>query len=309
MPETIIKNDDLAAFMDTSDEWIRTRTGIYERRIANQEGTTMMASEAAKKALLSAGVAAEELDIIILATTSPDCCFPSGACQVQGQIGAVNAIAFDLSAACTGFIFAMNTMHSFFKAGIYKTGLVIGSEVFSRMTDWEDRSTCVLFGDGAGAAVLKAEDTGLIHMVMGSDGSKSDVLSCINRSNGNFLTKSVPEIGYTHMEGQEVFKFAVKKVPECIGKLLTESETDISDIKYFVLHQANVRIIESIAKRLEIPLDKFPVNLERFGNTSAATIPLLLDEMNLYGMLKQGDKLVLAGFGAGLTWGSILIEW
>lgn len=308
-PETIIKNDDLAAFMETSDEWISSRTGIRERRISKQEGTSMLAVEAAKRAIASAGIEPGEIDIIILATSSPDCSFPSGACEVQGQIGAVNAIAFDLGAACTGFIFALNTVHSFFQAGIYKTGLVIGAEVFSKMTDWEDRSTCVLFGDGAGAVVLRAEDKGLIHMIMGSDGSKSHVLSCISRTNGNFLTKSVPEIGYTYMDGQEVFKFAVKKVPECIRELLEESQTEISDIKYFVLHQANVRIVESIAKRLKLPIEKFPVNLDRYGNTSAASIPLLLDEMNRNGNLKPGDKFIMAGFGAGLTWGASLIEW
>lgn len=308
-PETIIKNDDLAEFMETSDQWISSRTGIRERRIVNQESTCMLAVKAAEKALESAGIKAEDLDLIILATSSADYCFPSGACQVQGEIGAVNAVAFDLSAACTGFVFALNTVHSFFQSGIYKTALVIGAEVFSKLTDWEDRSTCVLFGDGAGAVVLQASDRGLIHMIMGSDGSKSQVLSCVNRTNGNFLTKSLPEIGYTYMDGQEVFKFAVKKVPECIKQLLEQSKTDLSEIQYFILHQANVRIVESIAKRLSVPIEKFPVNLDRFGNTSAASIPILLDEVSGQGTLKRGDKLIIAGFGAGLTWGATLMEW
>lgn len=310
VPEQVVTNEDLARFVDTSDEWIRTRTGIKERRIASAEsGTSDLAIQAAKEALINAGVSAEELDIIILATSSADCCFPSGACEVQAAIGAYRAAAFDLSAACSGFVYALNTIHGFFKAGIYRTGLVIGADTLSKLIDWNDRGTCVLFGDGAGAAVVRAEEKGILHMTMGADGTRGDALECGGRTTGNFLTGKKPELGYMTMDGQEVFKFAVKTVPEAIKQVLEESGTDIEEIKYFILHQANYRIFESIAKRLKIPMEKFPTNLERFGNTSGATIPILLDEMNREGKLQRGDKLVLAGFGAGLTWGATLLEW
>lgn len=310
VPEQIVTNDDLAKFVDTSDDWIRTRTGIRERRIASEKsGTSQLAAEAAQKALENAGIEANELDIIILATSSGDCCFPSGACEVQAAIGAGRAAAFDINAACSGFIYAFHTIHSFFQAGIYKTGLIIGADTLSKLVDWNDRSTCVLFGDGAGAAVVRAEKSGTLTMTMGSDGTKGSVLECGARSTGNFLTKQKPELGYMTMDGQEVFKFAVKTVPEAIKKVLAEGNTDISEIKYFILHQANYRIFESIAKRLKIPMEKIPANLERFGNTSGATIPILLDEMNREGKLQRGDKLVMAGFGAGLTWGATLLEW
>lgn len=308
-PEQIVTNDDLAKIMDTSDEWIRTRTGIRERRITTDMGTSELALEAAKRALLDAQINPEDIDVIILATSSADYCFPSAACEVQAGLGAVNAVAFDISAACSGFIFALNTLHSFLRSGIYKTGLVIGVDVFGKLVDWSDRGTCVLFGDGAGAVVAQAGETGIIHMLMGSDGSKAGVLACGARTTGNFLTGKKPELGYVTMDGQEVFKFAVKKVPESILKLLQESSTDIDEIKYFILHQANCRIFESIAKRLKVSMDRLPMNIDRYGNTSGASIPLLLDEMNRDGKLKTGDKLVFAGFGAGLTWGAVLIEW
>lgn len=309
VPELVVANDDLAKVVDTSDEWIRSRTGIRERRIADHMGTSQMAAKAAAAALINANITAEEVDIIILATSSPDNCFPNGACEVQAAIGASHAVAFDISAACTGFVFALNTMHGFLKSGLYKTGLVIGADLMSKLTDWKDRGTCVLFGDGAGAVVVRAEDTGLIHMVMGADGSKGDVLTCRARTSDNFSTGKQPELGYMAMDGQEVFKFAVKKVPESIRQVLSESGTDLSEIKYFVMHQANYRIFESIAKRLKISMDRIPMNMDRYGNTSGGSIPLVLDEMNREGKLKPGDKLILSGFGAGLTWGVTLIEW
>ena len=309
VPENIITNDDLAKIVDTNDEWIRTRTGIRERRISSGEGTRHLAAKAAERALAAAGVAPEELDIIILGTSSPDRNYPSDACSVQAAIGAVNAVAFDISAACAGFIFAMNIVEGFFKAGIYKTALIIGAETLSKVTDWSDRGTCVLFGDGAGAAVLKAEETGIIDMMMGADGTKGDVLACTSRTVGNFLTGTKPELGFMTMDGQEVFKFAVKSVPTAIETLLHNNNMDVNDVDKFILHQANVRIIESVAKRLKADKDKFPVNLNEYGNTSSASIPILLDELNRNGSLKQGEKLVLAGFGAGLSWGSILLVW
>ena len=309
VPENLITNDDLAKIVDTNDEWIRTRTGIRERRISSGEGTRHLAAKAAERALAAAGVAPEELDIIILGTSSPDRNYPSDACSVQAAIGAVNAVAFDISAACAGFIFAMNIVEGFFKAGIYKTALIIGAETLSKVTDWNDRGTCVLFGDGAGAAVVTAAESGIIGLNMHSNGAKGGVLTCGSRSTGNFLLGKKPELGYMTMEGQEVFKFAVKQVPECIKEVLEETGNTADDIDLFVIHQANYRIIESIAKRLKVDLEKFPVNMEHYGNTSGASVPILLDELNRAGKLKQGDKLVLAGFGAGLTWGAMLLEW
>ncbi len=309
VPERIVTNDDLAKIVETNDEWIRERTGIRQRHIAVDEGTTQMASEAARRALQDAGVDAGDLDIIILATSSQDKNFPAGACEVQALLGAKKAVAFDLSAACSGFLFAMNVVNAFIESGVYRMGLVIGAETLSKVLDWSDRGTCILFGDGAGAAVLSAKDKGMIHMVMGSDGVKGPVLSCISRSNGNFLNGKTPELGFAVMNGQEVFKFAVKKVPECVRQVLYEAGADISEIKYFILHQANFRIVEAAARRLKQPMEKFPMDMDRYGNTSSASVPLLLDELNRAGKLQRGDKLVLAGFGAGLTWGAAYMEW
>ena len=302
-------NNDLAQIVDTNDEWIRTRTGIRQRRLVTEEGTSQMAAKAAKRALEQSGVKPEEIELIILGTSSQDYCFPSGACEVQAMIGAVNAVCYDLSAACTGFVYALNTAHAFIKAGIYRTALIIGSDVLSKLIDWSDRGTCVLFGDGAGAAVVKADETGILGMRMYSDGTKGDVLTCGARTNGNFLLGKKPELGYMTMNGQEVFKFAVKKVPEVIRQVLEDTGTPMEEIRYFVLHQANYRIIESVAKRLKVDMEKFPANMEYYGNTSGASIPILLDEMNRAGKLNPGDKIILSGFGGGLTWGATLIQW
>lgn len=309
VPEQIVTNDDLAKIVETSDEWIRSRTGIGERRIATLDSTSDMAARAAQAALEQAEVGAEEIDLILLGTSSPDHCFPNGACEVQARIGAVNAACFDISAACTGYVFALNTAHAFISTGLYRTALVIGADVLSKLIDWSDRGTCVLFGDGAGATVVRADDRGILGMNMQSDGAKGGVLTCGSRSNGNFLLGKKPELGYMAMDGQEVFKFAVKKVPECITKVLEDTHTSKDEIAYFVIHQANYRIIESIAKRMKVDIERFPVNMEHYGNTSGASVPLLLDEMNRAGKLKRGDKIVFAGFGGGLTWGATLLEW
>ncbi|MEQ2679554.1 beta-ketoacyl-ACP synthase III [Enterocloster citroniae] len=309
VPEQIVTNGDLAKIVETSDEWIRSRTGIGARRIATADSTSHMAACAAQEALKQSGVKPEEIDLILLGTSSPDYCFPNGACEVQGMIGAVNAACYDISAACTGFVFALNTAHAFISSGLSKTALVIGSDVLSKLTDWTDRNTCVLFGDGAGAVVVKADSTGILGMNMHSDGTKGGVLTCGSRTNGNFLMGKKPELGYMTMDGQEVFKFAVKKVPECIRQVLDDSGVAAEQVKYFVIHQANYRIIESIAKRLKVSVDRFPVNMENYGNTSGASVPLLLDEINRKGMLEAGDKIVFSGFGAGLTWGATLLEW
>ncbi len=316
-PEHVVTNEDLAGIVDTSDEWIKSRTGISQRRISDGIGTSGMAVKAAERALANAGMKAEEIQLILLATSTPDCHFPSGACQVQGELGAVHAAAYDISAACSGFLFALNTAYSFIISGFYRNVLVIGVDCLSKVVDWSDRSSCVLFGDGAGAAVVTREGSfddvsempGFLHMIMGADGSKGPVLSCESRSVGNFLTGRKPEMGYLSMDGQEVFKFAVKKMPEVIQQLLRESGVGLERVKFFVLHQANYRIAEAIGKRLGVSMERIPMNIDRYGNTSAGSVPLLLDELNREGKLKEGDLLVLAGFGAGLTWGAVLIRW
>lgn len=309
LPETIVTNDDLAKIMDTSDEWIVSRTGIHERRLANAETTAQMSAKAGAVALEQAGVKPEEIDLILVGTITGDHVTPSTACEVQAALGAVNAVAFDLNAACSGFMFALHTAHAYILAGLAETVLVIGAETLSKIMDWTDRSTCVLFGDGAGAAVVKKDDTGLIAFDQGSDGAKGMVLSCVNRTNNNPLTVTPKELQYVHMDGQEVYKFAVTTVPESINKVLNQAGINAEDIDYFVLHQANIRIIQSVAKRLKVPVDKFPISLDHCGNISAASVPILLDEMNQKGMLKKGMKIVMSGFGGGLTWGTALLEW
>ena len=311
VPERIVTNEELAEVVETSDEWIVTRTGIHERRIAETEGTSVLAARAAERALKNANVSAEEVDFILLATSSPDHCFPNGACEVQAAIGAVHAMAFDISAACSGFEIALSTAQAFIQAGVYRTGLIIGADCLSKLTDWSDRATCVLFGDGAGAVIMRQEEGkgGLIASVTGSDGSQGDVLTCKGRGIQNPFHQSKRKKDYLRMEGQAVFRFAVTMVPRCIKQILKKTGYDTEDIKFFVLHQANVRILELIAKRLKVDIDKFPMNLDRYGNTSSASIPILLDELNRNNLLEPGDKIVLSGFGGGLTWGAVLIEW
>lgn len=312
LPKKVADNHFLSTIVDTDDEWIRQRTGIKERHLSNgKEGTTYMATHAAEAALENAGITADELDMIIVATVSADTYVPSTSCQVQGAIGAIRATCFDLNAACSGFLFAMNTAYAYIEMGMAKTILIIGAETLSREVDWSDRSSCILFGDGAGAAIMRQEEGkgGLIASVTGSDGSQGDVLTCKGRGIQNPLHQSKRKKDYLRMEGQAVFRFAVTMVPRCIKQILKKTGYDTEDIKFFVLHQANVRILELIAKRLKVDIDKFPMNLDRYGNTSSASIPILLDELNRNNLLEPGDKIVLSGFGGGLTWGAVLIEW
>ena len=309
LPETVVTNDDLSKIMDTSDEWISSRTGIRERRLVKEETTTSMSVTAAKRAMENAGVSAEDIDLIIVGTITGDYVTPSTACEIQAAIGADKAVAFDINAACSGFMFALHTADAYLQAGVYKTALILGAETLSKIMDWNDRSTCVLFGDGAGAAVVRADETGLLAYDQGSDGAKGKVLACQSRKNNNPLVKNPMDLQYTYMDGQEVYKFAVTTVPASIKKVVEEAGLTIEDIDYFALHQANIRIIQSVAKRLKVSEDKFPTSLDHCGNISAASVPILLDEMNQKGMLKPGMKIVLSGFGAGLTWGSAVIEW
>lgn len=310
LPKKEVTNDDLGKIIETSDEWIKSRTGICSRHLAVEETLTGLTAEAAGKALRQAGTRPEELDLIISATLSPDKLLPSLSCELQRELKAVNAAAFDLNAACSGFLFALQTADVYIKSGQCKNILVTGGEILSRIMDWSDRSTCVLFGDGAGAAVLKAdEEYGILGSVQGSDGSKGEVLSCENRKNQNPYVTNSPEPSYVHMNGQEVYRFAVRTVPNAIRQAVERAGSAIDEIELFLIHQANMRIIEAVAKRLGVSMDKFPTNLQSCGNISAGSVPILLDYVNGKGMLRKGAKIVLAGFGAGLSWGASVLTW
>lgn len=309
LPKTTVTNDFLSTIMDTSDEWISSRTGIRERHLVKDETTAGLSLEAARQALAAAGVEPEELDMIVVGTLTGDYVTPSTACEVQAGLGAVNAVAFDINAACAGFIFGLHTVNAYIHSGMCRLALVIGAESLSRIMDWTDRSTCVLFGDGAGAAVVRANDTGLVAYDQGSDGKKGKYLACPGRTNNNPLIQTDKILAYTQMDGQEVYKFAVTTVPASIKKVVGEAGLTIEDIDCFALHQANIRIIQSVAKRLKAPEEKFPTSLDHCGNVSAASVPILLDEINRKGILKPGMKIVLSGFGGGLTWGSAVLEW
>lgn len=309
VPKNIVSNDYLATIVETSDEWISDRTGIRERRIATQESTAYLATEAAAAALKDSGVSPDEIELIITATFTPDSVMPCTACEVQAGIHAMNAACFDINAACSGFVYALQTAHAYIAAGLVTKALVIGSETISKVIDWTDRSTCVLFGDGAGAAVLSADADGILQMTFGSDGTKGSVLSCKSTPLANSFVKQEAISPYVFMDGQEVFKFAARVIPEIITTLTEKSNIKISELQSILLHQANKRILQSAAKRLKISDELFPMNLDRYGNTSAASLPILLDEMNREGKLERGKPLVLAGFGGGLTWGGVLMNW
>lgn len=307
VPAYKMDNDEIAKLVETSDAWIRERTGIRERHIAKTETTTYMAAQAARRALEDAEISPEEIELIIVATLSSDVITPCTACEVQKEIGTARAACFDINAACSGFTIAYNMVDAFFEAGQYRTALIVAAESLSCLTDWTDRNTCILFGDGAGAAVVKKGAGRHYFSVTHSDGEKSFALTCKNR-----LTTRVepfPREYYIDMNGQEIFKFAVRKVPELIRELLQKNNVRQEEITWFVVHQANSRILESVARHLGEPSFKFPMNLQYYGNTSSASIPILLDEMNRQGKLKKGDKVLIAGFGAGLTWSGNILDW
>lgn len=342
VPGHILDNDDLSQMVDTSDAWIRERTGVARRHIIEGETTVSMAAEAARRALENGNVQPEEVDLLIVCTFTSEVLLPCAACEVQKELGAVHAACFDLNAACTGFLFAYNTAQAYITAGMCRTVLLIGSESLSNMVNWKDRGTCILFGDGAGAAVLRAEPGELPAPVMHSDGASGGALTLMSRhrkgrekgehagsrpdacpaeqappgygAEGLPIQSHVDQASvhpeeFIRMDGREVFRFAVKKVPEAICELLDHSGMVAGQIDYFLLHQANRRIVESVAKRLDVEIEKFPMNLEEYGNTSSASIPILLDEMNRDGRLKPGQTIVLAGFGAGLSWGAAVLKW
>ncbi len=311
VPDKLVTNEDLEKLVDTSDAWITERTGIHTRRVTG-EGTAFMAVRAARRALEAAGMEAEELDMILVGTSTGDFLFPNTACQVQAALGADRAVCFDLSAACSGFLFTLNTAKVYLESGAYQTALVIGADTLSKTIDWEDRSTCVLFGDGAGAAVVRREQGsfGVGGFLMGSDGGRGGCLACPSAPVKNPWFVPREELREVlSMNGQEVFRFAVKTVPEVMEALLRQEGLEAGNIKYFILHQANERIIASVARRMKQPIEKFPMDLGQYGNTSGASIPILLDELNREGKLSEGDRLLLAGFGAGLTWGATIITW
>lgn len=310
-PSHIVTNEDLSAIVETSDEWIVDRTGIRERRISTGEDTSSIATKAAKIAIERSGIKSEDLELIIVATITPDMCTPSVACMVQKELGASKATAFDVNAACSGFIYALQIAESMMKIHGFKNSLIIGAETLSKIIDWKDRGTCVLFGDGGGAAVLTESNIkGLINTFTKSDGSKYEslVAGAFDVENP-YALNVVKKNNKVQMKGGEVFRFATTAIVEAVKKVLINTAYTLDDVSYIIPHQANLRIIDYAAKKLNVDKERFYVNLDRFGNTSSASIPIALNEMYELGMLKDGDKIVLVGFGGGLTFGSVLIEW
>lgn len=297
IPEKILDNEALSKLVDTSDEWIRSRTGIRRRHIAGEKETVpFMAGEAAKAALQNAKLNGSAVELILAATMSAEEAMPGVAARVQQTIGAKGAASFDINSACTGFLAALNTAQTYIEAGIYKTVLVVGAEKLSSLVDWNDRNSCILFGDGAGAVVLKADPEGLYVQVSHSEGEKGQALTA-------------PKNGFLQMDGRAVFEFAVSRVPEVIREVLKKAGIEKEEVDFYLLHQANRRIISAAVKRLGLEEERFPMNMEEYGNTSAASIPILLYEENRRGKLKKDSLLVLSGFGGGLTYGASLLRW
>lgn len=315
VPAHVVTNDDMARIVETSDEWIRSRSGISERRFAGQDETTSsMAAAAAEKALEAAGVDRSEIDLVIVATMTPDMPFPSTACLVQSRLGLGNITAFDIQAACSGFIYALSTGSNLLRSGAFKKALVIGAEKMSSILDFKDRSTCVLFGDGACAAVIETTDApevGVLGSITGSDGATPSLL--YQPGGGSACPASVESVQagqhFIKMNGKEIFKLAVRVMGEVSCEILKEHGYDTGQVDLVIPHQANMRIIDSLAKRIHLPLERFHNNLDRFGNTSAASVGLALDEAFRLGRIQSGDLVLLVAFGAGLTWGATLIKW
>ncbi|MBE9010351.1 ketoacyl-ACP synthase III [Pseudanabaenaceae cyanobacterium LEGE 13415] len=313
-PPKAIDNDRLSEVMDTSDEWIASRTGIRQRRLSDPNGSLVqLATEAAKSAIEMSGLDATDIDLILLATSTPDDMFGS-ACKVQAALGASQAVAFDLTAACSGFVFGMVTAAQYIRTGTYRNVLLIGADILSRWVDWSDRRTCVLFGDGAGAVVIQANEVDrLLGFELKSDGTQNHCLNLAYSSSPKALLNdcdiSEGQFSPLTMNGQEVYRFAVKRVPEIIEKALFRANVSVDGIDWLLLHQANQRILDAVADRLKIPSEKVISNLAKYGNTSAASIPLALDEAVRGGSVKVGDTIAASGFGAGLTWGAAIFQW
>jgi 3-oxoacyl-[acyl-carrier-protein] synthase-3 len=306
LPRNIVTNDDLAQRMDTSDEWIRSRTGIRQRHIAEAgETSSSLALEASKAAIASAGIAAQEIDLIILATSTPDYIFPSSACLLQAKLGIKGCPAFDVQAVCSGFIYALAMADLFIRSGQHRCALVVGAEVFSRILDWNDRGTSVLFGDGAGAVILRADDKpGIMASALHADGSYAGILSVP----GNVCGGKVTGDPFLRMDGPAVFKFAVRVLDEVARETLAKCDQHVVDIDWLIPHQANLRILESTAKRLHLPPEKLIVTVDTHGNTSAASVPLALDVAIRDGRIKPGHKVMLQAVGGGFTWGAALVQ-
>jgi 3-oxoacyl-[acyl-carrier-protein] synthase-3 len=314
VPETILTNSDLEKMVDTDDAWIRDRTGIRERRIAREnQSSATLAVEASLKALQVSNLKPTDLDLIICSTSTPEHIFPATACLVQDRIGAIKAGAFDLLAACTGFIFGLNLAAQSIQSGSIQNALVIGTETLSRFVNWKDRNTCILFGDGAGAFVLSASEErgGVLSAVMHSDGSGGDLLILPAGGSKHPATEATVQAGkhYIEMDGREVFRFATRVMAQSTREALERVGLEAEDVEWIIPHQANIRIIEAAARGLRLPMERFVVNLERYGNTSTASIPIATVEAIEDGRLKKGDKVVFVGFGAGLTWGALVAEW
>lgn len=314
VPARVMTNEDLSKVVETSDEWITSRTGIKERRIADEgEFTSDLASKAAQAAIDQSGISPTEIDLIIVATITPDKCMPSTACLVQTKIGATNAACFDISAACSGFLYAIEIAQQFITSHTYNTILVIGADKLSSIVDWKDRNTCVLFGDGAGAAILRhrAQGHGVIATRMGSNGNLADLLQVPGGGSACPITVDNVDqrLNTIRMEGRETFKHAVTNMVESARQVLDDAGLEASDLACVIPHQANLRIISAVAERLEVPLDRIMVNLDRFGNTSAAAVAIALDEANRTGRMKVGDYVLLVVFGGGMTWASSVIQW
>lgn len=307
LPEKILTNHDLESMVDTSDEWIRTRTGIVERHIARDDQTASdLAMHASRNAMDAAGVSSDDIDLIIVATTTPDMVFPSTACILQDKLGIENCPAFDVQAVCSGFVYALATADMFVSSGKCKNALVVGSEIYSKIIDWNDRSTCVLFGDGAGAVVLsQSEQPGILSSHLHASGNYSKVLSVPGSISGG----KVQGNPYINMEGNTVFKFAVKVLEEVVQEAVGKNNLQATDIDWLIPHQANIRIIQSTAKKLGIPMDKVVVAVDKHGNTSAASIPLALDMAVRDGRIHSGQLVLLEGVGGGFTWGAVLLRW
>ncbi|MEG1408332.1 MAG: beta-ketoacyl-ACP synthase III [Terrisporobacter sp.] len=310
-PSKKITNDDLSHIVDTNDEWISSRTGIKSRYMSSGEDTSYMAAMASKKAIEEAGISVLDIDLIVLATCTPDMFTPSTACIVQSIIGAKNAVAFDISAACSGFIYGLDIAKSLMNSNKYNNTLVIGAENLSKFMDWKDRSTCILFGDGAGAAVLcKSKEAGIGSSLCKSEGEKWDCITIEGSDvDSPFVEKKTLRDSKLKMNGNEVFKFATSIIVKSINEILEDNNLTLDDIDYIVPHQANIRIIEYAARKLKVPMSKFYMNIEEYGNTSAASIPIALSEMYEKDLLKKGNKIILVGFGAGLTYGATFINW
>jgi len=310
VPETVLSNIDMEKIVETSDEWIQSRTGIVNRHLTQGENTSDLGMKAALAALEDAGMQAEELDMILLATTSPDHLSPSTAGLVQKKIGAKNAVAMDISAGCTGFVYILDLARNLIASGSYEKILVIGAEVLTKHIDWTDRNTCILFGDGAGAAVVaKSENNGIQDTRIYTDGDLNDLIIVPTTPVKNPVAQADAEYLALHMKGQDVFKFATKVVSKSLKEMMKAHELTNEEIRWIVPHQANKRIIDFAASKLKMDPDKFFINLNEYGNTSAASIPIALNEMKQKGLLAKGDKILLVGFGAGLTWGTALIQW